>query len=235
MAVTATSENYYTKSTKEAAVKKEAESAGRVSHDDFMQLLMAQLANQDPLSPVNDTEFVGQMAQLQALDEQVSTSKSLAALRTESQLQSASAMIGKTVTGTATNGNEATGVVKSVLQKDDGAYLVLENMQQIPVTEVANVADSPAKTTHASIQEASGFIGSYVYGRDANNNAVEGVVIGARKNANGSVTLLLPDGKSIPFENVATVTVAVSADPEDAGDDTSADAGSGSADESTGA
>ena len=49
------------------------ETARKVSNelgkDSFLQILVAQMANQDPLSPTSDTEFIAQMAQFSALEQ----------------------------------------------------------------------------------------------------------------------------------------------------------------------
>lgn len=37
--------------------------------DSFLQILVAQMSNQDPLSPTSDTEFIAQMAQFSALEQ----------------------------------------------------------------------------------------------------------------------------------------------------------------------
>lgn len=44
--------------------------------DSFLQLLVNQLRNQDPLNPVNDKEFLAQMAQFSALEQMQNLNKS---------------------------------------------------------------------------------------------------------------------------------------------------------------
>ena len=40
-----------------------------MGHDEFLQLLVAQLSNQDPLSPMDNTEFVAQLAHFSSLEQ----------------------------------------------------------------------------------------------------------------------------------------------------------------------
>ena len=43
--------------------------------DDFLQLLTAQISNQDPLEPMKDTEFISQMANIASLEQMQQFSK----------------------------------------------------------------------------------------------------------------------------------------------------------------
>ena len=45
--------------------------------DAFLRLLIAQLANQDPLNPMDDREFIAQMAQFSALEQMTNMTKTL--------------------------------------------------------------------------------------------------------------------------------------------------------------
>jgi flagellar basal-body rod modification protein FlgD len=47
----------------------------------FLQLLVAQLKNQDPLNPTDSTQFVTQLAQFQQLEQSVNTGLDIAAIR----------------------------------------------------------------------------------------------------------------------------------------------------------
>lgn len=48
--------------------------------DTFLSLLTAQLRNQDPLEPVNSTDFVAQLAQFSAVEQQVQTNNALTSI-----------------------------------------------------------------------------------------------------------------------------------------------------------
>ncbi|MGJ5820746.1 flagellar hook assembly protein FlgD [Paludibaculum fermentans] len=51
------------------------------SKDVFLQLLVAQLKNQNPMSPADGVEFVAQLAQFTELEQSLSMSQDLAAIR----------------------------------------------------------------------------------------------------------------------------------------------------------
>lgn len=59
---------------------------GVVNKNMFMQLLVAQLRHQDPLKPNDGTEFVGQLAQFQQLEQSVNTGQDIAAIRADLDL-----------------------------------------------------------------------------------------------------------------------------------------------------
>jgi flagellar basal-body rod modification protein FlgD len=56
---------------------------GSVDKNMFLQLLVAQLRNQDPLNPTDGTQFVGQLAQFQQLEQGVNTGQDIAAMRAD--------------------------------------------------------------------------------------------------------------------------------------------------------
>lgn len=74
MSVSSVSDNTissYTSSTTGSAV---------LGKDDFLTLLVAQLKNQDPLDPQDNTDFVAQIAQFSSLEQQITTNEKLDAL-----------------------------------------------------------------------------------------------------------------------------------------------------------
>jgi flagellar basal-body rod modification protein FlgD len=52
-----------------------------VNKNMFLQLLVAQLRNQDPMSPSDGTQFIGQLAQFQQLEQSVNSGQDIAAIR----------------------------------------------------------------------------------------------------------------------------------------------------------
>ncbi len=49
----------------------------------FLQLLVAQLKNQDPLNPTDSMQFVQQLAQFQQLEQTVNTGQDVTAIRSD--------------------------------------------------------------------------------------------------------------------------------------------------------
>ena len=69
--------------------------------EDFLQLLVAQLQNQDPLNPSDPTEFTAQLAQFSQLEQMTNMTESLEGLTlmsSEMQQMSALSLMGQEVT-----------------------------------------------------------------------------------------------------------------------------------------
>jgi flagellar basal-body rod modification protein FlgD len=85
--------------------------------DQFLTLLVAQLKNQDPTNPMDNQDFVSELAQLQSLDQQQKLAETNQGLLLQSSLATGSSMIGKDVTGNAVVAGEfveVSGMVESL-------------------------------------------------------------------------------------------------------------------------
>lgn len=85
--------------------------------EDFMKLLVAQLANQNPLDPMTSTEFTAQLAQFSSLEQLTSMNKNLEYLRLyQASLNNAQAVnfIGKTVKASGNSINVKDGSANQV-------------------------------------------------------------------------------------------------------------------------
>ncbi len=71
-----------------------------LGEDDFLTLLVAQLENQDPLEPQDNTEFIAQLAQFSSLEQQTTTNDKLdelIAAQSGSEQMSAFSLLGQKV------------------------------------------------------------------------------------------------------------------------------------------
>jgi flagellar basal-body rod modification protein FlgD len=97
--------------------------------DQFLTLLVAQLKNQDPTSPIENEQFVTQLAQLQSLEQQQQLTDSNQSLLLQSSLAAGSSMIGKEVTGNITVAGqlvETTGTVQSLKVENNAVLFRVE-------------------------------------------------------------------------------------------------------------
>lgn len=116
--------------------------------DEFMKILMVQLQNQDPLDPMDDREFISQMATFSSLEQMMQMSSSIDTL-VQSQMVSPvvqySHMIGKDVSYEAIDKDEnATSEIESsrviAVSQDEGwAILELQNGDKIYADSVLQI------------------------------------------------------------------------------------------------
>ena len=154
---------------------------GELGKDDFLSLLILQLRYQDPLNPVEDKEFIAQMAQFSALEQMQNMNASNTAMKGFS-------MIGKYVN--AVLADEATGVnreveghVESVLMNGSKTFVIVAG-KQIPIENVYNVADG-YNPLNSSLSAYTGLIGYVV------NGAVFDITTGEVVGVSGEVASLL--------------------------------------------
>lgn len=107
--------------------------SNELGKDDFLKLLIAQLQNQDPTSPMEDTQFISQMAQFSSLEQMTNMSTSFSRLASLMNSQEAYSTLGKTV---ELNVGETTtsGVVEAATRGENPQIMVngmYYNMEQI--------------------------------------------------------------------------------------------------------
>ena len=108
---------------------------------EFLNILVAQLANQDPLDPVSDTEFISQLAQFSALEQMQSLNTAFAASQARS-------LIGKYVLIDDEGGqgeNAFYGRVDGVIRQNGIDYLLIEDLLY-DLDSVVGVIDSPVNS-----------------------------------------------------------------------------------------
>ena len=112
-----------------------------MGRDEFLKLLLAQLANQDPTAPVQDKEFIAQMAQFSSLEQMTNMASDFARLARTVQSSEAASALGRSVEIKDGN-NVIQGSVQAVSREENPKILVqgfYYNWDQ--VTKVYNQGD----------------------------------------------------------------------------------------------
>ena len=103
--------------------------------DDFLQLLVTQLQHQDPLAPMEDKEFISQMAQFTSLEQMKNMNSSV-------QITQATSYIGKQITWADSQGIEQTGIVTAIrIVNNEPKVMIGETA--IEMKKIMSVTDAP--------------------------------------------------------------------------------------------
>lgn len=132
-----------------------------LDRDAFLRLLVTQLQHQNPLDPMDDRDFIAQMAQFSALEQM----QNLNATMTQGQ---AFSMVGKVVIGTTFNPatsqfEQIGGEVSHVVMRNGEPRLVVGG-REMAVSDVEELFDVRLNQIHSSIltQQSLSLIGRYV-------------------------------------------------------------------------
>lgn len=89
----------------------------------FMSLLLAQMKNQNPMEPMDDSAMISQMAQLNSLDELKKISESLSNMSSTNQFLSAATLIDKNISYLNADNEEVDGKVSGISMDGSDIYL----------------------------------------------------------------------------------------------------------------
>ncbi len=112
--------------------------SNELGKQEFLKILMTQLKNQDPLSPMDDREFIGQMAQLSTLEATNNLGNQIGAMIAIQQQTQALEMVGRQIEYVDVNGQVQQGKVTGARLDGQPPLLVLGE-KQVPVTWVRGV------------------------------------------------------------------------------------------------
>ena len=148
---------------------------GSLGKDAFLQILITQLQNQDPTSPMDDREFIAQMAQFSSLEQMQNMTKAMENLlssQQETQLMSYTNFIGKEVKWHEITEeldekkvpiiNEGTGVIKELKFSNGEAVFVLTDGKELSPGNISSILSSGTSQESNPIVAASQLIGKSV-------------------------------------------------------------------------
>ncbi|RWX16310.1 flagellar hook assembly protein FlgD [Rhizobium hidalgonense] len=147
MAVDATSGVSASTSNSTSSAQKKA----TLNYDNFLQLLIAQMKNQDPTDPVDASEQMSQLASFSQVEQTIQTNTKLDTLLSSSSLTQASSYVGKYMESAD---GTVKGIVDSVKVYSDGIIATTKDGGKILVQAGITVA-SQAPTTTTTTTDSS--------------------------------------------------------------------------------
>jgi len=109
-----------------------------LGQDTFFKLLITQLQNQDPLKPMEDTEFVSQMAEFSALEKNEKIYSLLEEKLNPNKLVNNANLIGREIEAKI-QGIDKKGVVNSVKSADNKVFAVIDDGSEINIDNIISV------------------------------------------------------------------------------------------------
>lgn len=145
--------------SKENVAKAAAKDNQTMGKDQFLKILVTQLGNQDPMQPLQDKEFIAQMAQFTSVEQLMNISTQLTAMN--QNLGNLSGLIGKEVSWlgtTETGGVDLTtglpiistttekGIVDSIVIRSGVQYAKIGDREVAidKITQINNAQDTEA-------------------------------------------------------------------------------------------
>ncbi len=175
-----------------------------VDTDTFLKLLVAQLANQDPLNPQEDTEFVTQLAQMTTLEEMQQIGAGMSSIQAYS-------FVGKYAYAEATDPETGItgyycGTIDSIVS-ESGTYYAIIGEDAVKVDDIVQVFDPDMLETGTTLIGTSDLLGKIVtgwYSSDGTGVEVTGIVSGVTYD-NGAVYAIV-DGIGIAVDSITDIS-----------------------------
>ena len=112
-----------------------------LGENDFLQLMMDQLKDQNPLSPADPTQYVSELASFSSLEQEMQVATNSQTASTEQASSEAVNLIGHSVTYTdPTTGAPTTGTVASVQFTSSGPTLTIGSATGISLGSVTGAS-----------------------------------------------------------------------------------------------
>ncbi len=188
------------------------ESNASVGRDDFFQMLIAQLENQDPLNPLDGTDFTAQLAQFSSLEQlyNINEQMELAGLY-QSSLNSAGAasLIGKEITANGDSvivDGDSTDISYNLESEAGKVTLTIYDEDGLLVDKI-EAGTEGLKAGESSITWDSSGVDSGTYTFEVSAISMDGDEIAVDTVMHGTVTgLTFVDGN--PFLKVGDQTIS---------------------------
>ncbi|AVK83174.1 flagellar hook assembly protein FlgD [Lysinibacillus sp. B2A1] len=192
--------------------------------DAFLKLLITQLQHQDPTNPMDDREFISQMAQFSSLEQMQNMTKameSLLASQQQTQMMNYSTFIGKEVKWHELTDkvdedkkpivNEGTGVIQSLKFVDGNVVFVLADGKEITPGNISAIlsgsttdSNSNGSVSESPLVQASKLIGKNVTYKDGEQE-LQGRIVSVT-NKDGAIHYVLDNDKRLTDKDFTVIS-----------------------------
>ncbi|KMN41003.1 MULTISPECIES: flagellar hook assembly protein FlgD [Lysinibacillus] len=193
--------------------------------DAFLQLLITQLQHQDPTNPMDDREFISQMAQFSSLEQMQNMTKAIESLlssQQQSQMMNYATFIGKEVKWHEITEekdekgnpvvNEGSGVIESLKFVDGSVVFKLVDGKEISPGNISGIlsgAGNPSSNGNNNVQEsplvqASQLIGKNVTYKDGDQELTGRIV--SVSNKDGVINYVLDNDKKLTDKDFTVIS-----------------------------
>ncbi|RHW39642.1 flagellar hook assembly protein FlgD [Lysinibacillus yapensis] len=208
MATTGITNDYFLASTQKPKISENGNNSS-LGKDAFLKILITQLQNQDPTQPMDDKEFISQMAQFSSLEQMQNMTTAMEKLltsQTQTQLMSYTTFVGKEVKWTEltekldNNGQpiiaKGTGAIDELKFVDGEPVFVLKDGKEIKPANITSILNNGSAVSASAKSEnpfaaASQLIGQTVQ-YDSNGEMLQAIIEAVSTN-NSAIEYILND------------------------------------------
>ncbi len=112
---------------------------GQLTKDSFLQLLVAQMTNQDPLQPTDTNSMMQMETEFSTVEQLTNLNSSVSSMKSSGDLSQAVALLGHTLDYVDANGVDQTGTASSVTVAQDGSVQIAVGTDTIGLSDVRGV------------------------------------------------------------------------------------------------
>ena len=174
--------------------------SNKLGQDAFLKILITQLQNQDPMSPMQDTEFISQMATFSELEQMIAVNdqlKQLTRLQTNQQIIQYNHLLGKNVDWQKIIYDEENEDATPIVEKGTGQIVAIQLSGDTAIFTLADgtkVEPSEIKGLSNIASDNDFLVASHVIGKQISwqegENVLQGIVTSISQKLDKSTLIL---------------------------------------------
>jgi flagellar basal-body rod modification protein FlgD len=126
--------------SRDLLTEKSTNGFGDLTSDQFVEIMFAELRNQDPLKPSDSQAMLDQLSSLRSIESDLQFGKRLDQLVDGSDFSTASSLIGRVVSGITTESEQIIDTIFSVSKTSQGPVLNLSGGKRMKLDDIIEIA-----------------------------------------------------------------------------------------------